>query len=151
MYRFHLKRGLQVLADIYFFNVAFLLALLLRFEGIVPGEYIDMYQDSFIWMSAAFILGCFIFRLYNRLWSYASIHDALVLVVAVTIASASVYGVSVAMGITFPRSIYLISWFLSLMFLSGYRLGFRLFKVYRTLGLKKLVQDKIMGRLMGKK
>lgn len=145
MIKNNLKKFLQVIADIYFFNLAFLLALLIRFEGFIPSEYITKFQGNFIWMSLAFISGCIIFKLYNRLWSYASIHDAIVLGAAVTISSAAVYATSMVISAAFPRSIYLISWILCLLFLGGYRLGFRIFKVYKKLGFKKIINEKILN------
>lgn len=145
MLKNHYKQGLQVLIDIYFFNLAFLLALLIRFEGHIPPEYITKFQNSFLWMSTAFILTCFIFKLYNRLWSHISIHDAIVLAIAITMASAAVYVTSALVSSTFPRSVYLISWLLCLLFLSGYRLGFRIFKIYKKLGFKNLINDKILN------
>ena len=151
MTKTYIKRGFQVLADLYFFNLAFLLALLIRFEGFIPSEYVSKYQESFVLLSIAFITGCFIFKLYNRLWSYASIHDTVVLVVAVTVSSASVYGISIAAGYVFPRSIYLISWILCLLFLSGYRLGVRLFNAYKKLGLKRIINEKLLHKTSSEK
>ncbi|UMZ74701.1 polysaccharide biosynthesis protein [Natranaerofaba carboxydovora] len=126
----YIKKGLQVLVDIYLFNMAFILALLIRFEGYVPRSWIDLYLENFIWLTAVFIITCFIFRLYNRLWSYSSIHDLIVLFTAITIGVASTFGLSAIIGAVLPRSIYFIAWFLCLLLLGGFRLGFRVLKLY---------------------
>ncbi|ACB86060.1 polysaccharide biosynthesis protein [Natranaerobius thermophilus] len=142
----YIKRGIQVLVDMYLFNLAFIMALLFRFDGFVPEEYLIMYQDSFWWITAVFILTCIVFRLYHRLWSYASIHDVIVLGTAITIGSISVYAATVALDMMFPRSIYLISLFLNLVFLGGYRLGFRVLNIYKRFGLSPLKKQKPKNR-----
>ncbi|OWZ83351.1 polysaccharide biosynthesis protein [Natranaerobius trueperi] len=134
----YLKRGLQVIVDIYLFNLSFIMALLFRFDGLIPEEYILLFQDSFWWMTLIFILTCAIFRLYHRLWNYASIHDVIVLGTAITIGTVAVFSITVSFGAMFPRSIYLISLFLNLVLLGGYRLGFRILNIYKRLRLSKI-------------
>lgn len=75
------------------------------------------------------------FGLYRRLWVYASTKELKLITVVVTVASILVaIGVFVLTSfqlvrgtyIGFPRSVILIDWVLSLLFVGGFRLGLRL-------------------------
>ena len=104
-----------------------LLSAYLRFDIIVPEKYLDMLVmqlPSFIILTLVFAL---LFKLYDRIWRYAGSSELLA-VAGTTICSAfSWYGYSLLVGSLLPRSIYIISGVLLLLFLGSSRLALRVY------------------------
>ncbi len=73
--------------DIIAVNVALILALLLRFDGAVPSAYIRYAVEIAPAATCIYILSFYSFRLYNRLWQYASVGELLSIVLAAVMGS----------------------------------------------------------------
>lgn len=130
-----LKRILILMAlDVILVNAALLLALLLRFDGAVPHEF----MVSCLQLAPVFTLvrlACFwAFGLYHRLWQYASVGELVNIVYAVTLGTLVnvTYAYFLMAGGTFPlpRSVFAISWVLNILFVGGSRLSWRLVRNY---------------------
>src|SRR5690554_889105 len=82
------KVSLLIFTDIIFINLAFILALLLRFDFNVDSQefsrYLSIYQNWAIFITLIKITVNIVMGLYNSLWEYASIDE----VFRVTIAAA---------------------------------------------------------------
>ena len=63
---------------------------------------------------------------YNRLWRYASIRELLSIIGAVTLSSLLLMIYTYVADVNLPRSIYLLSWLLTVIFIGGSRLGIRI-------------------------
>ena len=122
----------MLIGDLALMLVAVLASYMLRLE---LGNQFAYYFDSAIWMMLVGLLikpvVYYLFGLYRRLWVYASIQELRLIAVAVTTASIEVAIVMLAlfsMGVfvRFPRSVLAIDWLLSLIFVGGLRLTFRL-------------------------
>ncbi|WP_434074031.1 polysaccharide biosynthesis protein [Moorella naiadis (nom. illeg.)] len=116
-------------------NLALFLALWLRFDGVIKPAYINDALRIAPFATCIYIASFYFFRLYNRLWQYASINE-LVAIVTATLAG-SMASVSLAyfrmVGGTFPlpRSIFVL-WTILIIALVGLsRLSWRLFREYR--------------------
>lgn len=124
-----------ILVDAITVNLALFLALWLRFDGVISPGYIHDALRLAPWATCFYIAAFYFFRLYNRLWQYASIGE-LVAIVTATLAG-SMASVSLAyflmVGGTFPlpRSIFVL-WTLLIITLVGFsRLSWRFFREYR--------------------
>ena len=116
--------------DTLFIALALGLALFLRFEGNILGQY-KYYVDNALYLLPYYIiftiLFMYLFRLYHRLWQYASIGELYGILKAATSSS-----VLIALGINtlnlppLPRSVYVLTWLLDSSFLGGSRLGWRI-------------------------
>jgi FlaA1/EpsC-like NDP-sugar epimerase len=121
-----------LLGDIFLSLVAVLASFLIRLELIA---IFPTYQQSLIWMlivaAAIKPLVYYLFGIYRRLWRYASVRELILILSAVTAASMVVSGIMMALfawGLFygFPRSVLVIDWLLSLVFVGGLRFIFRI-------------------------
>lgn len=117
---------LLVVVDITIVSFVPFIALFIRFEGNVGVRYYTdllMYLPVIIFIRLA-VFYCF--RLYNRLWRYASIREMLIIVGAVTVSSLALFGFMQFAGVKIPNSVYVLSWFFNLAFIGSSRLGVRI-------------------------
>ena len=108
---------------------ALALGLYLRFDWDVPAEWLGRLEILFL---PAVIINLFIFYLfgfYRRVWRYAGVDEMLLIAMAVTLGTGGTYLYSLYSGML-PRSSYIISWFLLLFFIGGFRLSVRLLATY---------------------
>lgn len=121
---FYAKQSLNVLVDAALINVAMYFALYLRFDTPhVPRAYLLPYlhvAPAF----TALTLGIFIaFRVYHRLWQYASARDGLVLVVATTLSALLLSGLiyTTPGGAHYSRAVFALYWLLAIVLIGGLR------------------------------
>ncbi len=113
--------ALTVAAAIYF-------ALWLRFDVIE-----EPYASNFFYLAPMFaalvVASLFISRLYHRLWKYASIGELVSIIRAVSIAMlvgvVAIYTIELP---TLPRTVYIMSWMLSVALIGITRLGWRVIR-----------------------
>lgn len=109
MYRWK-RGGYLVVLDAIFVNVAFILAIFLRFDA-VPAYYLQVCLTTFVPSTAVRILSHYFFGLYRRAWRYASVQEALAIVGAVTVGTFfNVVLTMVWLQNTLPRSIVVLDW-----------------------------------------
>lgn len=120
----HLSRGQILLMGFDMIAVvsAFLFGLLLRFEGQVSGVHWAIFYRTWIPMVLITLVIFFLFNLYRQLWNYASVHELMTIVKAVTISIISIWGGATFLQLEFyPRSIIIMAWFLLIAFVGGSR------------------------------
>jgi FlaA1/EpsC-like NDP-sugar epimerase len=101
------------------------LAIFIRFDGNFDPAYLTLVH-YYILIGIIIRWGMFcLFGLYNRMWKYASIGELLAILVAVSFSSVLIVACSLALGWLLPRSIYIITWFLSILFVGASRLLIR--------------------------
>jgi FlaA1/EpsC-like NDP-sugar epimerase len=92
------------------------------------------YQVSLLWMLGTVIIVkpivYYFFGIYRRLWRYASIRELVLIIMAVSTASMIVSAIMITLFATgvfvgFPRSVVIIDWLLSMIFVGGLRFLFR--------------------------
>ena len=124
------KLGL-VIVDVFIINISFLIAFILKYDGEVV-YIITTYLKTIIWVSiiATIIkLMCFIiFKLYNSLWSYAGIYEAMRLITALIISNAIVVSLVTILSISIPLSIFIITFFIETLFMGGTRFLYRVLR-----------------------
>ncbi len=120
-----------LLGDIFLSAVAVLASYMIRLELIA---IFPTYQQSLFWMlgiaTVVKPLVYYFFGIYRRLWRYASIRELILILSAVSTSSMIVggammglYGAGLFIG--FPRSVLIIDWLLTLIFVGGFRFVFR--------------------------
>ena len=115
------RGGYLVVFDIIFVNLAYILALFLRFDG-VPVQYWQAYLVMLLPSTAVRILSHYFFGLYRRAWRYASIQEALAVVGAVTVGTFFNAVLTLLwFQSTTPRSIVVLDWFLCIAMVGGSR------------------------------
>lgn len=127
-------------------NLAMFLALLLRFDGRIPVQYLTAY-GSYAWPTTVVaILIFYAFGFYRRLWRYTSLHDLAVIVLGTsTVAALQLVGFYTTEVYRFPRSVIILTWLLSMFLIGASRLSDRLrwaFKSRQINGPKELEKIK---------
>ncbi|HZK43154.1 MAG TPA: polysaccharide biosynthesis protein, partial [Syntrophomonadaceae bacterium] len=100
-----------MLIDAIFIIVAIGLALILRFEGDIPEGYIT----NAVYLTPIYIILTFVFmhlfRLYHRMWQYASIGELYGIFKAITTSSVLIVLCIYTMNLPhLPRSVYILNW-----------------------------------------
>ncbi|MFA7078019.1 MAG: polysaccharide biosynthesis protein, partial [Syntrophomonas sp.] len=72
---FSLRTITMLLIDALLVNIAVYSALLLRFEGAIPLQYSTAFLSLIPVLTGVNLLFMVIFKLYNRMWNYASIGE----------------------------------------------------------------------------
>ena len=108
-------------------QLAFVGALLLRFEGAVPAAYWRGYRIVAPWFTALSLAGYFLAGLYHGLWRYASTVTLFQILKGVTLSAVSLVVIHLFSYETlFPRSLVVITWLLQIVLMGGVRFGWRL-------------------------
>ena len=115
-----------ILTDVLIVAIIPFLSLWLRFEGNVNSVYYNVVWQSLLWVVLVKLAVFFNFHLYNRLWRYASIHEAMLITLAVTASSLLSAGIFYWNYTGWPRSLYILDWAISLLFIGVSRMGLRI-------------------------
>ena len=100
------------------------------------GPSLLFYLPSALWMAGVALIAkpiiFYFFGLYRRLWLYASIRELIIILIAVTTASIPVFVIMfglLSLGFLsgMPRSVLVIDWILSMVFIGGLRFSVRLY------------------------
>ena len=104
-------------------------AFLIRFEFNIPPFYLDLFLRMLPYVIVTKIACLYFFDLYRGMWRYTSISDLLNIIKAAT-ASSLLITLFIAFKMRFigyPRSVFIIDCFLTILFIAGFRLLVRLF------------------------
>ena len=95
-------------SDIVLVNVAFLLALLLRFDFTIPADQFELYLHQMLMLTLIHVVINLGFKLYNCLLRYITTRELLYLCSATVIACGLFFAQGQLVGANFPRSVYVM-------------------------------------------
>ncbi len=144
------KRFLLFIVDVIFFPLALYLAYFLRFDTTIPAEFFVQFKWTILIFIVIRILINFLFGLYKRLWRYMGIHDFLTIFKSISLGSLVIITLIIYLSkyseqfralmiLNHPRSVFVIEWLFSLLFVGGTR---SLVRIYREVYIKKVVEQK---------
>jgi len=148
--KFNIRNRYVLIGDAILVIISVLSAYILRLELI---EIFSNYYLSLLWMIGLSLLikitVYYFFGLYRRMWIYASMKELRLVLVAVTAASVVVSVLMLVLFknryfISFPRSVLIIDWIQSIIFVGGLRYGLRMFAEdwNRTTGFGKTTSQR---------
>ena len=117
------------IVDVLLLAAALYDAFLIRFEFNIPPFYLDLFLRMLPYVIVTKIACLYFFDLYRGMWRYTSISDLLNIIKAAT-ASSLLITLFIAFKMRFigyPRSVFIIDCFLTILFIAGFRLLVRLF------------------------
>jgi FlaA1/EpsC-like NDP-sugar epimerase len=123
-----------VLLDVAVAVVAYLIPLVLRFEGRVPGFYWENFWQFMPLVAAVHLGANLVFRLYGHMWRYASVEEARRVIGAATTAGIAVIVLGELIGgntRVLPLSVLVFGAFLALLGFGAIRFQSRLFAFRR--------------------
>ena len=141
-----IRKSILLILDIILIALALFGAYLLRFEGYM-GYYFEQYKDIVPFIIGIYLLGNWLFGLYNKIWRYASIQELMGIFWASTVSSVAFYIVFWGININVPRSVILLTWILSVFFVGGTRFAYRVFRDNQT-KIRNNHDSKVKKRLM---
>lgn len=102
------------------------LALFIRFDGNVQSRYSEILKFYLPMVIVIRLITFHCFGLYHRLWRYASIRELLAIISAVTVGSMLIILITYALHLNMPRTVYIASWVLNILFIGVSRLFIRI-------------------------
>jgi FlaA1/EpsC-like NDP-sugar epimerase len=108
---------------------SYFFAYYLRFDGDIPASSLTNFMQTVIWIVPLKLVCFFFFDLYKGMWRYTSVYDLINLIKACLTSFAII---TILLLITvrfagFARSVFIIDFFLTFVFVGGYRIGVRVF------------------------
>ncbi len=126
----NIRKTALVLADILLILLALLLCYNLRFDFNIPEFYTNgsyAIQVALIFV-ITFIISFALFSLYSSLWRYASVKELISIVYGITSGTIFAAFITYFTGTFIPRSIFIMMWFVTIIFIGSLRIGYRIFR-----------------------
>ncbi|MBV5337763.1 MAG: polysaccharide biosynthesis protein, partial [Deltaproteobacteria bacterium] len=127
---FNRRRLVVFCLDILLIAVAFTASFLLRFDFKIPVEFLPLFKHGLLVAVIVKPVIFFLSGLYRSLWRYASLQDGVEIAKVVT--ASSVISGFVLMYLRhfapYPRSIFILDWFLLLALIASSRLVWRVYR-----------------------
>ena len=121
--------------DAVFLFFSLYLAHLVRFDFRIPYEHFNLFYKILPLVVVIKLVSFFYFDLYRGMWRYTSITDLFNVIKASSISSLLIIGIILFSRwrfLGFPRSVFVIDWCFTVLFISGIRLFVRFFYEYRA-------------------
>jgi FlaA1/EpsC-like NDP-sugar epimerase len=141
----------MLLLDSFFVTFSYFLAYFIRFEGDIPNQEWSNFKATILFILPFKLCVFVFFRLYKGMWRYTSLVDLLNILKATSISSGLII-LTILFTYRFegfPRSVFVLDWLLSVLFISGIRVAIRVLLSENEDGLPSLNQ--IFHLLFGKK
>ena len=145
----HKVAGLLLILDIFSVNLAYFLALWLRFDlhySSIPAEYLSAWKKFTLIYTAVCIVVFWLLRLYHSLWRYASFDELARVVIACVITTiVHVVGITLLFH-RMPISYYLFGAMFQFVCVLGYRFAYRFMLLIRqrNRGGDETAQNRVM-------
>jgi len=129
---YHKRRIVEVLIDLTIICLSYISAYLLRFEGVLSEQNLQLIAISLPLIITIRLICFFWFGLYRGVWKYIGLHDLISIFKAVTLGSA----ISIMVLLLFfrfesySRALFVIDWLLLLVAISGVRIVLRIFREF---------------------
>jgi len=116
-----------LLLDAILVNTALYASLLLRFEGSIPEQFVYTALYLAPWWTFIVLASLFFFKLYNRMWQYASIGEFTGIIKAVVSSMVAMVILIYAFSLPYlPRSVYILTCILAIGLITGSRFFWRI-------------------------
>lgn len=130
--------------DIISVILAAFISIYLRFDSNkIPANYLSLLISYMPLTVVIYLISFYLFKLYGRIWRYASATELIAIVMANIAASTAWYFISLYIGAVLPRSLYVFTGLLLIFFVGGSRLSLRFYSYvmnkpkYRQIQRKK--------------
>jgi FlaA1/EpsC-like NDP-sugar epimerase len=133
---FRSSRSLLIMVSDFFCTILSLsLAFFLRFNFSIPEQYFPILITSLFFLVFFRIFSSFLFGLYGGVLRYAGLDDLLRIFKAISLGTA-LFIASIAVVfhfVGFPRSVFIIDWFVILVFSGGWRFLYRMLREFHRI------------------
>ncbi len=143
-----IRKLILIIADMILVNASLYLALLIRFDTVVPGQYYQTFLRNALVVTVIQIIIFYLFGLYRSLWEYASIEELLQIFIATLLSAGVNLLVGLATGDRFAVTIYFSGWLFMFLLIGGTRVSYRYLrwlKMIRCRNCSKVIRVMIIG------
>lgn len=140
-------KSILLMSDIILINIAFFVALFLRFEGFIPAQYLKAYAAQWIVLTLIHLIINIAFKLHKCLLRYITSRELLYIGGATCLSSLLFFIYGNVTDVTFPLSVYLIYTSLVLLLLILSRFSYKF--VNRILSKFSKSYNALKGHLNG--
>ena len=156
MKRLYLTRNsaVVILTDILLIGLAFYLSCLLRFDFDIPQIHAAALKDVFPLVMLIKPVVFYNFDFYRGMWRYTSLTDLFNIFKATASSSLIIMGTILFVNRfeNIPRSVFLIDWLLTGIFVAGFRIGIRLYFEYSTgARITEIIRNSLRGVFLRRK
>jgi FlaA1/EpsC-like NDP-sugar epimerase len=152
--KFLRKRLILIIGvDVLIWTAAWFLAFLIRFDFYIPELRWSQWKQLLLFILIAKFFIFYFFDLYRGMWRYTSISDLFNIIKAASVSSLVIVSLIVfwTRFVGYPRSVFIIDWCLTVLLISGFRLGIRLyFEVVSEDKKSRIVTRTLFGSLRKK-
>lgn len=122
------RTAILLFCDFMLVNLTMVLTLLIRFyESGNTLYYLQSYIDFAPLTAGLMIISFYLFRLYHRVWTYASTGELIAIIIAISAGTAGVFILSFFIQTPLPRSVVLMSWAFNILIIGGSRFAWRMY------------------------
>ncbi|MCT4633663.1 MAG: polysaccharide biosynthesis protein [Firmicutes bacterium] len=115
-----------VALDIVLINTGYIISFLLRFEGNLNNNFMDVYFTHCLIYTMIKIICLIYFKIYKSLWKYASIDEVIQIFNASFLGNIMVLAYTFIVGAHLPRSIYILAGIMDVLLIGGSRFSYRI-------------------------
>lgn len=120
--------SILIAADTIIISLSFFIALLLRFESIYFGNYIDFYLDTVIPVTLLKLAIFYFFNFYKSLWEYASIDELFEIIFGSMAANFATYLLLLITSNPLPLSMYVLITLMDILLIGSVRFVYRIIR-----------------------
>lgn len=126
------KRILEVILDFILITISYVASYLLRYEGMLSDTTISLILQSLPILLILKFFMFYFFGLYRGVWCYIGLYDLVAIFKATT--ASTVLSIVVILFLfrfkDYSRTVFIIDWFITFVFISGVRILFRIYKEF---------------------
>lgn len=125
--RWRLRTPVLMLCDTILINLAILIPYSIFLNERLTSEHLDQYYILAAIATVVMLAVISFFKLYNRVWAYASTGELRAIIRAVTLGSVIIYLVTHLIETGIPSTIIVVFWAFTIIFIGGSRLAWRVY------------------------
>ncbi|MBU3142607.1 nucleoside-diphosphate sugar epimerase/dehydratase [Clostridium sp. CF012] len=141
------KKPILILSDAVLINLAYILAFYFRYNFTTFKFYSKNYKEIAIIVTVIYIACFYLFKLYESLWSYASIDEFMLAIGACLTANLATIAFVRTFGHGFAYGVSIIACAFSIIFILGLRMSFRIYGRFESIlncNASKIVKSRVM-------
>jgi len=127
------KKPILILSDAVLINLAYILALYFRYNYKNFKFYSSDYKEIALIVTVIYISSFFVFKLYESLWSYASVDEFMLAIGACLVANIVTIGFIRIVGHGFAYGVSIVACAFSIIFIVGFRMSFRVYDRFESM------------------
>ena len=127
------KKPILILSDAVLINLAYILAFYFRYDYRNFKFYSSNYKDIALIVTAIYIACFYLFKLYESLWSYASIDEFMLVIGGCLTSSIATIAFVRIFGHGFAYGVSIVACAFSILFIVGFRMSFRIYGRFESI------------------